>query len=129
MVYHLPPRLDGVFHALASPTRRRMLTRLARGSATVGALAAPLRMSLPAASKHVRVLEAAGLLRRTVRGREHHCRLTAAPLHTAAEWLAHYRRFWDARLDALEALLIERGEATAPPTPGGPRAPRPRRRR
>jgi len=105
-----------------------MLARLAQGPATVGALAAPFPMSLPAASKHVRVLERAGLVRRTVRGREHHCRLDAAPMSAAAEWLDFYRRFWESRLDALESLLIARGEARAAPArSGGPRGQRPRR--
>ncbi len=119
--------LDGVFHALSDPTRRAVLQRLTRGTATVTELAAPFRTSLPAVSKHLRVLERAGLLRREVRGREHHCTLDARALEGAAEWIAFYRRFWTARLDALEALLIARGEARPAPRSGGPRARRPRR--
>jgi len=111
MVNHSSTRLSQVFRALGDPTRRAMVQRLSRGPALVTELAAPLRMSLPAASKHVRVLERAGLVRRRVRGREHHCSLNPAPLRTAAEWLAHYQKFWTMRLDALESLLIERGEA------------------
>jgi len=99
--------LDATFHALADATRRSMLRRLARQNLTVGELAAPFAMSLAAASKHVRVLEAAGLLRREVRGRVHTCSLAAAPLHAGAEWLRHYERFWNERLDALEVALAE----------------------
>lgn len=121
------PRLDRVFHALADPTRRALLARLARGPALVTALAAPFATSLNAVSKHLRVLEQAGLLRREVRGREHHCALEPAPLQGAAEWIAFYQRFWEHRLDALEALLIERGEARPAPRSGGSRARRPRR--
>lgn len=111
MVNHSPTALNRVFRALGDPTRRALVQRLTRGPALVTELAAPLRMSLPAASKHVRVLEKAGLVRRTVKGREHHCSLNAAPLKSAADWLRHYERFWTNRLDALESLLIERGEA------------------
>lgn len=99
--------LDRVFRALGDPTRRALVQRLSRGPALVTELAAPLRMSLPAASKHIRVLERAGLVRRTVRGREHQCRLEATPLRTAAEWIAHYRQFWTTRLDALEAMFTD----------------------
>jgi DNA-binding transcriptional ArsR family regulator len=97
--------LDRVFHALADPTRRRMLRSLAAGERTVGELAEPFQMSLPAASKHIRVLERAGLVRRTVQGRTHYCRLNPKPLSSAHEWLSFYERFWNERLDALEALL------------------------
>jgi DNA-binding transcriptional ArsR family regulator len=97
--------LDGIFGALADPTRRRMLRRLAGGERTVSELAAPCRMSLAAASKHVRVLERAGLVRRTIRGRNHHCRLVAAPLARAQSWLSYYERFWSDRLDALESMF------------------------
>lgn len=127
MVQYSGAPLDAVFHALSDPTRRALLQRLAGGSATVTALAAPFRTSLTAVSKHLRVLEGAGLLRRDVRGREHHCALEARPLETAAEYIATYRRFWAARLDALEALLIARGEARPAPRSGGRRARRPRR--
>ena len=98
-------RLDSVFHALSDPTRRRMLAQLAGGGTTVGALASPFAMSLAAASKHVKVLERAGLVHRTVDGRRHVCRLEPAPLASAAAWLRDYERFWSERLDALEALL------------------------
>jgi DNA-binding transcriptional ArsR family regulator len=97
--------LDRVFHALADPTRRRMLRSLASGERTVGELAEPFQMSLAAASKHIRVLEQAGLVRRTVQGRTHYCRLNPKPLSSAHEWLSFYERFWSERLEALEALL------------------------
>jgi DNA-binding transcriptional ArsR family regulator len=97
--------MDAVFHALAHGARRDMLGRLARGELTVGELAEPLTMSLAAASKHVQVLERAGLVRRTVDGRRHVCRLDAAPLASATAWLRFYERHWSESLDNLEALL------------------------
>jgi DNA-binding transcriptional ArsR family regulator len=105
MVEQHVPRLDAVFHALADPTRRAMLRRLAAQEQSVGALAMPFRMTLAAASKHVKVLERAGLLRRTVRGRTHLCRLDPEPLSEADAWLRFYERFWTERLDALEREL------------------------
>jgi DNA-binding transcriptional ArsR family regulator len=101
--------LDLVFGALSDPTRRAMLRRLAAGERTVGELAEPFRMSLPAASKHLKVLERAGLVRRTVEGRTHRVRLNARRLSDAQRWLAYYQRFWTDRLDALDALLVPRG--------------------
>ena len=101
------PRLDSVFQALADPTRRGMLARLALGEKTVGELAEPFAMSFAGASKHVKVLEEAGLIRREVRGRTHICTLEPGPLASANEWLRHYERFWTGRLDALEKLLRE----------------------
>jgi DNA-binding transcriptional ArsR family regulator len=97
--------LDRVFHALADPTRRAMLRRLSAQERTVSELAEPFRMSLSAASKHVRTLERAGLVRRTVRGRQHFCRLNPRPLAHADEWLRSYKGLWNQRLTALEALL------------------------
>ena len=97
--------MNDVFHALAHDARREMLGRLALHELTVGELAEPLAMSLAAASKHVKVLERAGLVHRTVDGRRHVCRLEPAPLASAAAWLRDYERFWSERLDALEALL------------------------
>lgn len=94
-----------MFHALADPTRRAMLRDLADRDQSVGDLARPHDMSLAAASKHVKVLERAGLLSRQVRGRTHTCRLRAEPLRGAGEWLAHYQRFWIERLDALDAMI------------------------
>ena len=103
--------LDVVFRALGDPTRRAMLRQLAGGDRTVGELAAPFAMTFAGASKHVKVLEGAGLVRRTVRGRTHLCRLEAAPLAAADEWLRFYAAFWDRRIDALEERLrAEAGE-------------------
>jgi DNA-binding transcriptional ArsR family regulator len=98
-------QLDSVFHALADPTRRQMLQALAGGERTVGQLAEPFAMSLAAASKHIKALEQARLIRREVRGRTHVCRLEPAPLASAYEWLGFYERFWTGRLDVLEQLL------------------------
>ena len=97
--------LSAVFHALGDLTRRRMLRLLADGEHTVGQLAEPFNMSLAAASKHIKALEGAGLIRREVQGRTHLCHLNAGPLAAADEWLAYYERFWHARLDRLEELL------------------------
>ena len=102
--------MNEVFHALGHDARRAMLTRLASGDLTIGELAEPFSMSLEAASKHVRVLERAGLLRRTVEGRRHVCRLDARRLAPAAAWLRFYERFWNARLDSLEELLAPAGK-------------------
>ena len=99
------PRLDAVFHALGDATRRTMLRQLSQGERTVGQLAQPFAMSLAAASKHIKALESAGLIRREVRGRTHVCRLDPGPLANAEQWLRHYERFWTDRLDTLEGLL------------------------
>jgi DNA-binding transcriptional ArsR family regulator len=107
-----PVRLDAVFHALGDATRRRMLRDLASGQRSVGELAAPFDMSLAAASKHIKALEKAGLVRRIVQGRTHICQLDARPLEDAHEWTGFYERFWSNRLDVLEGLL--RREATPP---------------
>ena len=112
------PRLDAVFHALGDATRRRMLRELAGGERTVGQLAEPFAMSLAAASKHVRALENAGLIRREIRGRTHLCRLDPGPLASAHDWLNFYERFWTDRLDALDRLLREE-DARKPPSPEG----------
>jgi DNA-binding transcriptional ArsR family regulator len=108
-------RLDAVFHALSDPTRRHMLRRLAGGERSIGDLAAPFAMSFAGASKHVRALERAGLVRRTVRGRTHLCRLDPQPLAAADDWLRFYERFWTERLDALEAALSEAADENSPP--------------
>src|SRR5262245_21316403 len=107
MVNYSSTSLDRVFHALAHPARRAMLGRLAHGERNLSELAAPLRMSFPAASKHVRVLERARLVRRRVVGRTHWCRIEAKPLGEANGWLQNYRRFWEGRFERLDDLLEE----------------------
>lgn len=104
MVEEAFAEMDTLFHALAHGVRRDMIDRLALGELTVGELAEPLTMSLAAASKHVKVLERAGLVHRTVDGRRHVCRLEPAPLASASTWLCFYERFWEDRLDALQDL-------------------------
>jgi DNA-binding transcriptional ArsR family regulator len=111
--------VDAAFTALANATRRDILARLTTGEVTVGALADAYDMSLNAVSKHLRVLEDAGLVDRRVEWREHHIRLNPGPLRDVAEWLERYRVFWEGRLDALEAFLATQkgnrhGKRTAP---------------
>jgi DNA-binding transcriptional ArsR family regulator len=106
------PDLDRIYGAIADPTRRAILAVLASGPVNVGNLADRFPISFNGVSKHVKVLERARLVERTIRGREHRLRLNAGPLREAARWLAHYRAFWDTRLDALEAFLLK------PPHPG-----------
>ncbi len=101
------PSLDRVFHALAHPARRAILEQLADRERNLTELAAPLRMSFPAASKHVRVLERARLVRRRVVGRSHLCRAEGEPLRQASDWLEEYRRVWEANFQRLDALLEE----------------------
>ncbi|MEQ8311369.1 MAG: metalloregulator ArsR/SmtB family transcription factor [Sphingopyxis sp.] len=122
MVEHDSHTLDTVFHALGDATRRAMLRELADGERSVGELAEPFAMSLAAASKHIKVLEKAGLVRRDVRGRTHMCSLDPVPLMRADQWIAIYRRFWTDRLDLLENILRADDAATPPP----PKAPLPR---
>lgn len=105
MIGQETPKLDMVFHALGDATRRRMLRELAGGERTVGELAEPFAMSLAAASKHIKALENAGLIRREVMGRTHVCRLEAGPLASAQKWLNFYEQFWTSRLDVLDRLL------------------------
>ena len=100
-----PDHLNTTFAALADPTRRAILARLASGEASVTELAEPFAMSLPAISKHLKVLERAGLIARGREAQWRPCRLEAAPLKQAADWLEHYRRFWDQSLDRLEDYL------------------------
>ncbi len=100
-----PDRLDATFAALADPTRRAILARLASGEASVTELARPFEMSLPAVSKHLKVLERAGLIARGRAAQWRPCRLEAAPLKDASDWLEHYRRFWEHSLDRLEDYL------------------------
>lgn len=107
MVLDRSPRLDRVFRALAHPARRAIIRQLAGGERNLSELAAPLRMTFPAATKHVRVLERADLVRRRVTGREHLCRLRAAPLRDTLLWTEQFRRNWEARFQELDALLDE----------------------
>src|SRR5215468_4512439 len=97
--------LDTTFAALADPTRRAILARLATGQASVQELAEPFDMTLPAISKHLKVLERAGLISRGRQAQRRPCRLEAAPLREVSDWVTAYRRFWDQRLDRLEAYL------------------------
>jgi DNA-binding transcriptional ArsR family regulator len=112
--------LDLVFHALAHPTRRAMLRLLTGGARNLSELASPFRISFPAASKHIRVLEGARLVRRHVVGRTHWCRLDAKPLGKACDFLENYRRFWEESFERLDDLLEElktdeqRGRAKRP---------------
>jgi DNA-binding transcriptional ArsR family regulator len=110
MVELQPPQLDAVFHALGDATRRQMVRDLASGERTVSQLAEPFAMSLAAASKHIKALENAGLIRREVRGRTHVCRLEPGPLASAHHWLAFYERFWTDRLNVLDRLLRQDSE-------------------
>ena len=105
MVKYSPSTLDRTFAALADPTRRRILAHLARGDRCVTHLAKPHDMSLPAVSKHLRVLEKAGLLRRRRYGRVHEMQLEARPLKQAAQWVEEYRKFWQGSLDRLAEYL------------------------
>ena len=105
MVKYPSRTLNRTFAALADPTRRQILAHLARGDRRVTDLAQPHEMSLPAVSKHLRVLEKAGLLRRRRRGRVHEMQLNAAPLKKAAQWVEEYRKFWEGSLDRLAAYL------------------------
>lgn len=118
MVKHDSHTLDTIFHALGDATRRAMLGELAAGERTVSELAEPFAISLAAVSKHIKVLESAGLVRRDVRGRTHVCSLDPVPLMSADQWLGVYRRFWSGRLDTLERIL--RAEDAAPPPPKKP---------
>jgi DNA-binding transcriptional ArsR family regulator len=102
--------LDGTFAALADPTRRAILARLSERESSVSELAGPFAMSLPAVMKHVDCLQRAGLIDARKEGRVRRCRLEAAPLAEAAEWITRYRRFWERRFDNLEAYLREPSE-------------------
>ena len=103
--------LDSVFGALADPTRRAILTRLADAEATVGELAQPFQISRPAVSKHLRVLERAGLVQREQNGRITRCELDAGPMRDAAQWIERYRRFWEGQLESL-SRYVEGREST-----------------
>jgi DNA-binding transcriptional ArsR family regulator len=116
MVEQSAGRLDAIFHALADPTRREMLLELANGERSVGQLAEPFAISLAAASKHIKTLERAGLIRREVRGRTHLCRLEAGPLADAQSWLGAYERFWTNRLGVLAQMILDE-QARKSPSP------------
>ena len=106
MVNYSSSGLDTVFAALADPTRRAILARLAHGESSVSELAEPFSMSLPAVGKHLHVLEQAGLVKTEKEGRIRYCRFEPKPLREATAWLEHYRSFWEARLKALELHLL-----------------------
>ena len=114
MVKYQSPPLDTVFSALADPTRRAILERLAQGEASVTEIADPFktRMSLPAVSKHLRVLENAGLVVRKIEGRIHFVSLRADPMREAVDWLNYYRQFWDSQFDSLADYLTEDADNT-----------------
>ena len=107
MVKYQSDGLNEIFGALADPTRRAILARLALGETSVGELAEPFEMSLPAVSKHLGVLETAGLVQREKQGRVRRCQLDGRPLEAAATWIEHYRQFWETRLDSLARYLEE----------------------
>jgi DNA-binding transcriptional ArsR family regulator len=125
MVNYQPEVLDRTFAALSDPTRRAIIERLAAGESSVTGLAAPFAMSLPAISKHLRVLEDAGLVTRERDGRVHRIGLAPGRLRDASEWIAHYRRFWEERLDSLARYLeqTESKEKESWPPPRDPASP------
>jgi DNA-binding transcriptional ArsR family regulator len=106
-MHQAQPRLDRVFHALADPTRRGMLTLLAKGRRTAGELGRPFSISQPSCSRHISVLEDAGLVHRRVEGRTHYFHLQAAPLRTSESWISAHRRLWEGSLERLDGLLAE----------------------
>lgn len=107
-------QLDDIFAAMSDGTRRAILARLAESDARVTELASAFPISLNSTSKHIRILERAGLVTRTVQGREHVLSLNAAPMAKAAEWMEFYRRFWDSRLAALEDFVLEKRNKNKP---------------
>ncbi|MFO0614577.1 MAG: metalloregulator ArsR/SmtB family transcription factor [Polyangiaceae bacterium] len=128
--------LSTTLFALADPTRRGILARLARGDATVNELAEPFEMTLAAVSKHIKVLESAGLVSRRREAQSRPCKLDGAPLRAISAWLDDYRRFWDRSFDALDEYLVELQSEPSAPKPAKNRAPKrpksertPRRRR
>jgi DNA-binding transcriptional ArsR family regulator len=114
-VLNQPATLDGLFQALADPTRRVMVQRLTRGPASVSELAEPLAMSLPAVIQHLQILEASGLVSSAKEGRVRTCRIEPKALKTAEHWLASQRETWERRLDRLEELLAEQDEQAKRP--------------
>ena len=101
-------QLDNTFHAVSDPTRRAILKMLSERQARVTDIAKSFPYSLNAISKHLKVLEQAGLIRREIKGRDHICQLDPAPLQEASDWFAHYRQFWEQRLDAMEQYIIQK---------------------
>lgn len=99
------PQLDQVFFALSDSTRRAIVARLSQGTTTIGELAAPFNISKPAVTKHMKILERAGLIDRRIEGRKHQCSLSTSRLKTAEDWIGFHRSFWESRFDALENLL------------------------
>ncbi len=110
MVNYSPVELNTTFGALSDPTRRAIIEQLSTGEATIGELASPFNISLPAVSRHIRILENAGLLIRRKVGRVHYCQLGSDPLQDAADWLENYRQFWEGQLDALADFLESEDE-------------------
>ncbi|MGH7699801.1 MAG: ArsR/SmtB family transcription factor [Gemmatimonadales bacterium] len=121
MVKHYSATLDAIFAALADPTRRAIVARLSAGEAPVTELARPFTLSLPAISKHLRVLERAGLVRRRRDGRVRRCRLIVRPMTKAAAWIDQHRRHWERQFDQLERYLATVQEES-PPWPRRPNA-------
>lgn len=122
MVEYSDQALDRTFSALADPTRRAILARLMSGEARVTEIAEPFEISLNAVSKHVAVLERAGLVKRDVQGRVHQLSFESAPILEAARWMEETRRFWEARLDALEAFLEKQNPEGSSPQVSNPRS-------
>ena len=116
--YSQSVKLDRIFSALADPTRRAILQKLTSRPATIKEIAAPFPVSLNAISKHIMVLEGAGLLRREIKGREHHCWIEPRPLREAEEWIEQYRQFWEKRLDALDSYVARKYKASRRGTHG-----------
>ena len=123
-MYQPPPDLDLVFGALSDPTRRGMLEQLAAGETNVSTLAEPYAMSQPAISKHLKVLERAGLIRRTRKGREHHIQVDPRALEEAQGWIGHYARYWKRQFDAVDAYLEAHGKKNPKRSQAAGRSPR-----
>jgi DNA-binding transcriptional ArsR family regulator len=116
--------LSTTLAAIADPTRRGILSRLSRGEATVNELAQPFNMTLPAVSKHLKVLERAGLIERSRQAQWRPCRLRAKPLKDAADWISEYKAFWEERFDRLDEYLQELQKQPQTPKPGKPKKPK-----
>jgi DNA-binding transcriptional ArsR family regulator len=115
---HSTDPLSANFLALADPTRRAMIQALSQGERTLTELALPFQISLPAVTKHLRILERAGLIRRSQQAQRKPCTLQAQPLKEAVDWIEQYRADWEARLDRLDAFVLAMHAAQTPPTPG-----------